>query len=106
MARIVVLDRAGVRHALDAPDGEALMFTLRDHHGLPIEGSCGGCAACGTCHVFVDDDWVERLDPPRDEELSMLELLKHRDRRRSRLSCQIKPDARLDGLALRLAPEE
>jgi branched-chain amino acid transport system substrate-binding protein len=83
-----------------------LMFTLRDQAGLPVEGLCGGCAICGTCHVHVDAAWIDRLPPRAEIELELLELLRHFDERASRLSCQIKPTAELDGLALRLAPEE
>lgn len=106
MPRIFVTDRDGERHEVDAPVGQALMFTLRDGEGLPVEGLCGGSAACGTCHVFVDAGWVDRL-PARDEgEVMMLESLAHFDKRHSRLACQIKPTPELEGLALRLAPEE
>jgi ferredoxin, 2Fe-2S len=104
--RIFVTDRDGERFDVDAPVGQALMFTLRDGEGLPVEGLCGGSAACGTCHVFIDADWVERLKPREDDEMQMLESLAHFDRQRSRLSCQIKPTPDLDGLSLRLAPEE
>jgi 2Fe-2S ferredoxin len=106
MPRITVTDRDGERHEVDAPVGQALMFTLRDGEGLPVEGLCGGSAACGTCHVFVDAAWVNRLPPREEGELMMLESLAHFDQRHSRLSCQIKPTAELEGLSLRLAPEE
>lgn len=106
MPRIIVTDRDGERHDVDAPAGQALMFTLRDGEGLPVEGLCGGSAACGTCHVFVDAAWVERLPPREEGEVMMLESLSHFDPRHSRLSCQIKPTPDLEGLALRLAPEE
>jgi ferredoxin, 2Fe-2S len=104
--RLVVTDRKGTVREVEAEDGLALMFVLRDHAGLPVEGLCGGCAACGTCHVFVDDDWVDRLPPRQPAEADMLDQLYHVDDRRSRLSCQVTATPALDGLCLTLAPEE
>ncbi|MBL8671842.1 MAG: 2Fe-2S iron-sulfur cluster binding domain-containing protein [Alphaproteobacteria bacterium] len=106
MAKLTVTDRKGVRHELDGKAGERLMFVLRDDYNLPVEGTCGGCASCGTCHVFVDEAWVDRLPKRQDDEEQMLDSLRHVDERRSRLSCQIIVDASMDGLAVTLAPEE
>jgi 2Fe-2S ferredoxin len=106
MSKLIVTDRLGARHEIAAAPGEPLMFILRDHAKLPVEGLCGGCAACGTCHVYVDEAWVERLPPREAAEQDMLAQLYHFDTRKSRLSCQIRVSPDVDGLALRLAPEE
>ncbi len=106
MPIIIVTDRAGAEHRVDAPAGRPLMFALRDGARLPVEGLCGGCAACGTCHVYVDPAWAGRLPERQEDELQMLEVLRHFDEAASRLSCQIKPTAAHEGLRLRLAPEE
>lgn len=82
-----------------------LMFALRDA-GLPVEGTCGGTAGCGTCHVYVPDAWTGRLPAPEAGELDMLHALNHFDERHSRLSCQLNGTAELEGLELTLAPEE
>ena len=103
---IHVTDRAGATHAVDARDGDRLMFVLRDQAGLPVEGLCGGCMVCGTCHVHVDPAWFARLPPATAEESDMLDSLTHCDPTRSRLSCQIEARPELDGLRLTLAPEE
>jgi 2Fe-2S ferredoxin len=106
MAILKVVDRIGAVHTIDAPDDMPLMFVLRDHAGLPVEGMCGGCASCGTCHVFIDEEWIERLPRPQPDEQGMAEQLYHYDERASRLSCQIQSGPAIDGLELRLAPEE
>lgn len=53
MARVTlhVTDRDGRESAHAVPAEGPLMVILRDHAGLPVEGLCGGCASCGTCHV-------------------------------------------------------
>lgn len=99
--KIYVTDLQGEEHALDAIEGWRVMEIIRDH-GLPIKAECGGCCACATCHVYVDEDWLDRIPEKRDEEEDMLdEAMDVEDN--SRLSCQIIMSAELDGLKLRLA---
>lgn len=100
--KIFVTDMDGVEHALDAIEGWRVMEIIRDH-GLPIKAECGGCCACGTCHVYVDDGWVDKLYPMRDDEEEMLDLAFGVEDR-SRLSCQIIMSEELNGLKLTLAP--
>ncbi|TWG96393.1 2Fe-2S ferredoxin [Mesorhizobium sp. J18] len=105
MFRVNVFDRDGQSSAVDAEEGLPLMFALREG-GLPVEGTCGGTAGCGTCHVFVEDGWMAQLAQPQATELDMLQALENYDPARSRLSCQIEMGPQLDGLVVTLAPEE
>jgi 2Fe-2S ferredoxin len=66
-----------------------------------IDGDCGGNAACGTCHVYVDPSWRDKLPPGDETEVAMLEATTD-VQPNSRLSCQIKVTAQLDGLIVRL----
>lgn len=99
---IVVYGQDRSRHEVDANKGEPLMFQLR---GLKIGvvGLCNGNAACGTCHVYVENNWADRLEPPDEYEEEMLDEVSHR-RSNSRLSCQIEYGAELDGLEITVAP--
>ncbi len=77
------------------------MEIIRDY-GLPIKAECGGCCACATCHVYVDDEWVDKLPSMRDDEEEMLdEAFDIQDN--SRLSCQLIMDEKYDGLSVTLA---
>jgi 2Fe-2S ferredoxin len=105
MPRVRVFDRDNKESEIEAPADAPLMYALRDA-GLPVEGACGGYASCGTCHVYVEADWRDQLDSKGDVETDMLELLKANDPARSRLSCQIIMQETLDGLTVKLAPEE
>ena len=102
--KLVVTDREGKRHELDAIEGWRAMEVIRDW-GLPIKAECGGACACATCHVYVDEAWLARLPAPTVEETDMLfdEAFEVKDN--SRLSCQILMSEALDGLAVTLAPE-
>jgi ferredoxin, 2Fe-2S len=103
MAEIHVTDREGVEHTLEAQEGWSVMEIIREA-GLPIEAACGGCCACATCHVYVDDAWRGRLEPTSDDEDRMLDEA-YMVQENSRLGCQIPFTAELDGLKVTLAPE-
>jgi ferredoxin, 2Fe-2S len=101
--KVVVTDREGQVHELDALEGWRVMEIIRDH-GLPIKAECGGACACATCHVYVDPQWAERLAPASGEEIDMLDQA-FQVNDASRLSCQILMREDLDGLQITLAPE-
>lgn len=99
--KIYVTDQGGVEHALDAVEGWRVMEIIRDH-GLPIKAECGGCCACATCHVYVDEAWLPKLAEMREDEEDMLdEAFDLQDN--SRLSCQLIMSEELDGLKVTLA---
>ncbi len=101
--KIIVTDREGKKHILEADTISTLMEVIRDE-GLEIEAACGGCCACATCHVYIDSKWLDKLNPIDDDEESMLDQA-FDVRNTSRLSCQISLSEELDGLELELAPE-
>ena len=101
--KISVKDREGCKHILEIDGNSTLMEVIRDE-GLEIEAACGGCCACATCHVYIDNKWLDKLSPRDDEEESMLDQA-FDVKKNSRLSCQINLTNDLDGLELELAPE-
>ncbi len=101
--KIFVTDRNGVEHQIAGIDGWQVMELIRDE-GLPIKAECGGCCACATCHVYVEAEWLDKLEDKEEEEIDMLDLA-FDVQNDSRLSCQITMRPELDGLQLTLAPE-
>ena len=101
--KISVTDRDGNKQILEADTNSTLMEIIRDE-GLDIEAACGGCCACATCHVYIDDKWLNKLNPIDDDEESMLDQA-FDVKETSRLSCQISLSDDLDGIELELAPE-
>ena len=101
--KILVTDREGNNHILKGDNNSTLMEIIRDE-GVDIEAACGGCCACATCHVYIDEKWVNKLNPKDDDEESMLDQA-FDVKKNSRLSCQINLNVDLDGLKLKLAPE-
>jgi ferredoxin, 2Fe-2S len=98
-------DREGVEHAIDALPGRSLMVNLKYQGNLDVAADCGGNAFCGTCHIYVQENWRRRLPEQTEEELDLLADLVHSGAD-SRLACQIRVDEGVDGLRLLLAPKE
>lgn len=71
-----------------------------------IVAECGGACSCSTCHVYVLAEWVDRLPPKKGMEEDMLEFAPGVDLERSRLSCQIRVTAELDGLVVGVPSEQ
>jgi len=91
----------GAERTVDAAAGTSVMQAAITN-GVPgILAECGGAASCATCHVYVDDAWVDRCGPPGDDESEMLDCAASERRPNSRLSCQIELSDELDGLVVR-----
>lgn len=101
--KIHATDRNGAQHELEGRDGWTVMEILRDG-GLDISAECGGACACATCHVYVAPEWYEKLKPPSEAEVDMLDMALAVEPT-SRLSCQITCTPELDGLTVTVAPE-
>ena len=99
MTSITFIEASGKSRTVDAEDGSTVMETAL-RNGVPgIEAECGGACACATCHVYVDDAWIEKLPKPEQMEEDMLDFA-FDVRPGSRLSCQIKVSPALDGLSV------
>lgn len=94
-------DSEGTRHAVDVESGYTLMEGAFNLQIPGMVAECGGAAACGTCHAYVDKTWVSRLPPVEDLEDSMLYMVEDR-RENSRLCCQIHMTDELDGIELEI----
>ena len=101
--KIRVIDRDGNKHELEGDPNSTLMEILRDAD-LDIEAACGGCCACATCHVYINDQRLEKISPKDDDEESMLDQA-FDVKNTSRLSCQISLSDELDGIELEIAKE-
>jgi len=99
MTKITFIDAAGQARTVDAEDGSTVMETALKNAVPGIEAECGGACACATCHVYVDEPWVERLGKAAQMEEDMLDFA-FDVRPTSRLSCQIKVRPELDGLTV------
>ena len=105
MPSLIVVDREGTAHALEAENGLTLMEVIRDNGFDELLALCGVCCSCATCHVHVDPDFLGRLPAMSMDEDDLLESSDHRAAN-SRLSCQLPFTGDLDGLRVTIAPED
>ena len=105
MTRVWVTRRDGSTEPVEARPGVSLMLNLKRGGISDIAAICGGCCSCGTCHVYVAEDWLARLPPMQADEDTILSFSDWRQPN-SRLSCQIKVGDELDGLTVTVAPED
>ena len=105
MPDITFIHPDGREEGFEAPEGVSVMQAATGYGIDGIVGECGGSAICATCHVIVDEAWADKLPPPEANELEMLECTASERQPTSRLSCQIRLTAAMQGLVLRI-PED
>jgi len=102
MTKITFIEYNGTEHQIEAENGLMLMKVAREKAIPTIRGECGGICDCGSCHVYVEAPWEQKLDPANDLEQMMIGSLTFTKKDNSRLSCRITVNPDLDGLVLRL----
>jgi 2Fe-2S ferredoxin len=104
MPKITFIDHDGKERVVDAAVGTTVMENAIKN-GVPgIVAECGGACSCATCHVHVDESWMDKVGKPSPMEEDMLDFA-FDVRPTSRLSCQIKMTDELDGIVIH-TPEQ
>ena len=101
--KIFVTDLDGKEHAIEGIQNWTLMEVIKDAD-LPMRAECGGSCACATCHVYVDPEWLERVQPQGQDERDTLDG-GFEVQPNSRLSCQITCTPAIDGLRVTLSKD-
>ena len=104
MAKIKYIEYNGTIHQIDVANGLSVMEGAVQNDIPGIDADCGGGMACATCHVYVKEDWFNKLPKKEDGEEDMLDMA-FEPKKNSRLSCQIMISDQLDGLVVNL-PEK
>ena len=104
MAKINYLTHDNQTHTIEVQNGLTVMEGAVQNNIPGIDADCGGSCACATCHIYVDDDWLDKLPKQSDAEKDMLDFA-FETKSTSRLSCQLFLDEDLDGIAVSL-PEK
>ncbi len=101
MPKVTYIEHNGKEHVVDVPEGWSVMEGAVKNLIPGIDADCGGACACATCHVYVDQAWLGKLQPKEDMEQTMLDFAQDLEPN-SRLSCQIKVTKDLDGFVVRM----
>lgn len=104
MPKLIVSDRRGFEHEIEAEPSLSVMEIIRDNGIDELLALCGGFCSCATCHVRVAEEYMGILPPMTEEENELLDSSASRDAR-SRLACQMPFHGGLDGLRVTLATE-
>ncbi|MGR3362864.1 MAG: 2Fe-2S iron-sulfur cluster-binding protein [Maritimibacter harenae] len=102
MAKITYIEHNGTKHEVEVANGLTVMDGARDNDIPGIEADCGGACACSTSHVYVAQEWVDKLPPKEAMEEDMLDFAYEPDPARSRLTYQLQVSDALDGLVVQM----
>ena len=104
MPKITYIEHTGKTHIIDVPNGLTVMEGAVQNDIPGIDADCGGSMACATCHVYVKEEWFDKLKKKEDGEEDMLDMA-YEPNKFSRLSCQLVVSDELEGLVVNL-PEK
>lgn len=102
MVKVIYIEHDGTQEELDVPEGWSLMQAAVSNGVDGIEGECGGSGCCATCHCYVDEAYLDKIDAMTDKEDDLLAETVSERKPNSRLACQIKATADLDGITIHL----
>ena len=97
MAKVTYNTHDSKKHTIDIQNGLSVMEGAVQNDIPGIDADCGGGMACATCHVYIKEDWWDKLTNKEDGEEDMLDMA-YEPNKFSRLSCQIIVSDELDGL--------
>ena len=97
MAKITYHTHDNKTHTIDVQKGLSVMEGAIQNKIPGIDADCGGGMACATCHVYVEESWLNKLSKAEDSEQDMIDMA-YKPEKNSRLSCQIIVSEELDGL--------
>ena len=97
MPKITYIDSNGNSKTINVANGLSVMEGAIQNNIPGIDADCGGGMACATCHVYVKEEWLNKLDKPEDAEQDMIDMA-FEPKKNSRLSCQLIVSDKLDGL--------
>tara|TARA_B100001175_G_scaffold165631_1_gene140413 strand:+ start:61 stop:381 length:321 start_codon:yes stop_codon:yes gene_type:complete len=104
MPKITYIEQDGKTHTIEVATGLSVMEGAIQNNIPGIDADCGGSMACATCHVYVKEEWFNKLPKKEDGEEDMLDMA-FEPKKNSRLSCQLMVSDQLDGLVVDL-PEK
>ena len=99
MPKITYIESSGKRKTIEVQKGLSVMEGAIQNNIPGIDADCGGGMACATCHVYVKEEWFNKLNKAEDSEQDMIDMA-FEPKKNSRLSCQLIVSDKLDGLVV------
>ena len=105
MPKVTYIEHNGTQHEVSVESGLSIMEGAVQN-GVPgIDADCGGACACATCHVYVKEEWIDKLSEQSDSEKDMLDFA-FETKSNSRLSCQLILEDKHDGIVVNLPDKQ
>ena len=105
MPKITYIEHNGKSHTIDVANGLSVMEGAVQNNIPGIDADCGGGMACATCHVYVKEEWFDKLPKKEDGEEDMIDMA-YEPNKFSRLSCQLTISDELEGLVVTLPAKQ
>ena len=99
MPKITYKDKDGVSKTIEVENGLSVMEGAIQNDIPGIDADCGGAMACATCHVYVEEKWLDKLPKSEEAEIDMIDMA-YEPKKNSRLSCQLIVTDELEGLTV------
>ena len=99
MPVITFIEFDGTQHQVDSESGLSVMEMAMKHDIPGIDADCGGSMACATCHVYVEEKWLDKIPKAEEAEVDMIDMA-YEPKKNSRLSCQLIISDELEGLTV------
>ena len=99
MTKITFKDKLGDSKTIEVENGLTVMEGAIQNDIQGIDADCGGSMACATCHVYVEEKWLNKLPKAEEAEVDMIDMA-YEPKKNSRLSCQLIVSDELDGLVV------
>ena len=99
MPKITYKDKDGESKTIEVENGLSVMEGAIQNDIPGIDADCGGAMACATCHVYVEEKWLDKLPKTEEAEVDMIDMA-HEPKKNSRLSCQLIVSNELEGLVV------
>ena len=99
MPKVTYIDFQGNTKTIEVENGLTVMEGAIQNNISGIDADCGGSMACATCHVYVEEKWLDKLPKAEDAEVDMIDMA-YEPKKNSRLSCQLIVSDELEGLTV------
>ena len=105
MPKITYQDNKGNSKIIDVENGLTVMEGAIQNDIPGIDADCGGSMACATCHVYVEEKWLDKLPKPEEAEVDMVDMA-FEPKKNSRLSCQLIVSDEMNGLVVNIPSKQ
>ena len=105
MPKITYISHDGKKNTIEVEVGLSVMEGAIQNNINGIDADCGGSMACATCHVYIPENWWDKLEKMQDAEQDMIDMA-HEPKKNSRLSCQLTVSDELDGLVVNIPSKQ